>query len=128
MQPTPFVWVGGEHDFLLKMGNLRALQSACDAGPNQIFERIRSGDWLVDDLFETIRQGLIGGGMKGTEASTLCLSMFERHPLREFENTAMAILIASLVGVEDDPVGEPEGATPPPENGVSPSSTETEPK
>jgi len=119
MQKMQLVWVGGEHEFFLTLGNLRALQSACDAGPNEVFERIRSGVWRVDDLFETIRQGLIGGGMKGPDASALLLKMFERHPLRDFENTALAILLSALVGIEDDPVGEGEGETPPLENGAS---------
>ncbi len=127
MKSASIVWVGGEHNFALTIGNLRALQECCNAGPNEVFERLRNGYWRVDDLFETVRQGLIGGGMKGAAASELVVRMFERHPLREFESIASAILLSALVGVEDDAPGELEGETLPPENGVSPESTATAP-
>ena len=119
MQSYRLVWVGGEHSFLLTLGNLRALQDACNAGPNEIYERIRAGTWRIDDLFETIRQGLIGGGMAVDAASELTTRLFNQHPLDAFTATALSVIIAALVGVDDDQPGELSGETPPPENGVS---------
>lgn len=118
------IWPGGEHTFALNLKELRALQNACDAGPEVIVLRIARADWRVDDLIEVIRLGLIGGGgMKRAEAGPFVTKVFELHPLISFKMTAQAILTAALVGVKDDPVGEPEGVVGSPENGNSPSST-----
>lgn len=123
MANVTLTWVGGEHDFALYLGNLRAVQKYCDAGPEQILKRIMDGQWRVDDLFEVIRQGLIGGGMSAKEASQLVTDTFSRHPILQFKLTAQAVLAASLAGFEDDPVGEQEGEATAPENGASPQST-----
>jgi hypothetical protein len=116
-------WPGGEHDFLLEIGHLRALQDACDAGPEQIFKRLGDGSWRVDDIFQTVRLGLIGGGMDSKAAADLVSKMFQSHPIMTFRNVARLVLMASLVGDPDDPVGEREGETAPPENGGSATST-----
>lgn len=116
-------WVGGEHEFALHIGQLRALQDNTQAGPEQLLRRMASGDWRIDDLVETIRLGLIGGGLPSGEAGPLVMRLFQQHPIIEFKSTAYQILGAALVGVEDDPVGEPQGATAPQENGNSAIST-----
>ncbi|MGB0855029.1 MAG: gene transfer agent family protein [Pikeienuella sp.] len=126
MQSTRISWVGGEHEFALPIGNLRALQTSCDAGPQEVYNRITLGTWRVDDLFETVRQGLIGGGMTVSDAGPLVTRLFETHPLKEFEPVASAVLLVSLVGDDEgDDEGKPEGETSPPENGGSQKSTET---
>ncbi|MEO8531014.1 MAG: gene transfer agent family protein, partial [Deltaproteobacteria bacterium] len=61
-QKVKLIWVGGEHEFALNIGELRALQSACDAGPEQILMRMVRQEWRIDDVCETIRLGLLGGG------------------------------------------------------------------
>jgi hypothetical protein len=118
-------WIGGEHDFALDIGNLRALQQSCDAGPEQILRRLTAGTWRIDDLFGTIRLGLIGGGMAAKDATALVNDLFAKHPYMGFRLTAQAILMAALVGPDDDQVGEPKGDAPPPENGNSAKSTAT---
>lgn len=117
------LWEGGEHTFALHLKELRALQDATDAGPEELLQRMSAGRWRVDDLFNTIRLGLIGGGMSATEAGPLVTRMFETHPLSLFKEPAYKIVAAALVGVEGDPVGEQEGATTPPKNGNSAAST-----
>lgn len=126
MAEVTLTWVGGEHTFALRLGNLRAVQKHCDAGPEEILQRIMVGNWRVDDLFETIRQGLLGGGMSTSEASELVTGMMSRHPLTEFKLTAQGILAAALIGVEDDMPGEQEGEALTPKNGASPNSTQPE--
>jgi hypothetical protein len=121
------IWAGGEHPFALDIGALRALQDHCDAGPQQILTRITTGAWRVDDLMQTIRLGLIGGGMAQTEASRIVDTTFKSHPLLVFRPTAQAILVAALVGDPDDRLGETTGEPTPPENGGSATSTEPEP-
>lgn len=119
-------WIGGEHEFALDLGALRALQDACDAGPEQILRRITSGNWRINDLFDTIRLGLIcGSEMSQVDAGKLVTGLFAQHPMFEFRAVAQMILLAALVGVEGDPLGEPTGVEPPPENGNSADSTAT---
>ena len=121
------VWVGGEHAFALDIGALRALQTACDAGPQQILARIAGGTWRVDDLMQTIRLGLIGGGMEQKEAARLVETAFKSHPLLTFRPTAQSVLVLALMGDPEDRLGETTGETAPPENGGSPTSTAPEP-
>jgi hypothetical protein len=121
------LWVGGEHPFALDIGALRALQTACDAGPQQILNRVATGAWRVDDLYQTIRLGLIGGGMTPAEAGRVTETAFKSHPMMQFRPPAQAVLVAALIGDPDDPLGEEPGAPPPPENGGSATSTEPEP-
>lgn len=126
MRTGPLQWIGGEHEFALDIGGLRALQASCDAGPEQILRRIGDGTWLVDDLYETIRLGLTDA-LGADAARKLTGDMFERHPLVAFRAVAQSVLLAALIGDGDDQVGKPEGTPPPPENGGSASSTETAP-
>jgi len=126
---TPIRWPGGEHRFELRLGELRALQKSCDAGPEEVFNRLRSGRWRVDDVIEPLRLGLIGAGeVSQQDAGPLVTKLIDQHPLVAFKLPALEVMSRALLGEEDDPVGEPEGATAPaPENGGSPASTETAP-
>lgn len=114
MRAIDLVWPGGEHTFDLRIGELQALQDACDAGPEFILNRILAGQWRYADLFDTIRLGLIGGGMDRAEAGKLTREAFERNGLVAFKITASSILGQALYGVPDDPVGKagPVTATP----------------
>ncbi len=126
--PQVIKWVGGEHPFALYLGELRALQGACDAGPEQILTRIRTGQWRLDDMMEVIRQGLIGGGMAPEKAARMVTLLFEQHPLLAFKATALEVLMLALTGPEDDQPGKAEGDAAPPESGPSAPSTETVPR
>lgn len=118
-------WRGGEHEFALKLGQLRALQDKCNAGPEEVFNRIRLGNWKVDDLLHTLRLGLIGSGaMPDGDAGRMVSALFDAHPIIEFKLTALAVLSDALLGSGDDPVGEAEGGAAPPKNGGSQPSTE----
>jgi len=131
MRPVDITWAGGEHSFLLTIDLLRALQSKCDAGPAWVLNRLTSGQWLVDDVIETIRLGLEGGGLKKEEARRLVVRHVQDRPLTLSVMTAQVILMSALFGSEDDPVGENlAGAETEPslsreENGGSPPSTES---
>ena len=106
MQPLVLAWVGGEHPFRLRLGELEGLQQKTDCGPEFLLNKINFGQWSAIDLFETFRFGLIGGGMASDEAVKLVRSAFDRHPLIDFKVPAQAILGAALYGPPDDPVGE----------------------
>lgn len=103
-----FAWATGDHVFRLRIGHLRELQDHCDAGPMQIFDRLASRSWRVDDVREVLRLGLIGGGMKPLEALVLTKRYVDEygHSLIENATAAQNVLLAALVGVRDDPVGK----------------------
>ena len=121
-------WPGGEHRFALPLGRLRALQGTTNAGPEEIFNRFRTGTWRADDVLETLRQGLIGGGMEQEEAGPLIARIGEQHGLIDLKLAAYKVIGAALFNPDDDRVGKDEGAgTAPPENGGSAGSTDTGP-
>ncbi len=129
MRPIDLTWPGGEHTFNLRLAELEGLQEACDAGPEFILNRILAGQWRHADLFETIRFGLIGGGMERKDALKLTRAAFDRSPLVSFKIAASSILGHALYGVEDDKVGEEHPVEPTPEgektaDGSSAASTE----
>lgn len=110
-----FEWADGEHTFRLYAPLLEELQELCNAGPQFILQRLQStGDWRFADVRETLRLGLIGGGMD----SSVALSLVNRYvgdkktaaPLLPNVQPAALVLMAALMGVSDDPVGKPQAA------------------
>lgn len=112
-------WPGGEHEFYLGIGQLRKLQDSCNAGPEEVFTRLRLGTWRINDIIEPLRLGLIGGGMATDEAARTVTTIVEQYPKVQFKLTALAIMADALLGPKDDPVGEDQGEAAPPENGGS---------
>lgn len=114
-------FAGEERTFRLSIGPLRALQEKTDCGPMELLSRFSAGTWRVDDLRETILQGLQGGGMTGAEATKLIRSNFDDRPLQQFVNLAQAVVMACLIGAGDEDLGEPVGeeAETPPSPGTS---------
>lgn len=117
-------WVQGEHDFALNIGELRALQKNCDAGPETILTRLQMGSWFVDDIFEVLRLGLIGAGMDASDAGPLVRKAFDQSSAFSLKLPAHEVLAAALIGEDDDPVGEQAGVKPETDSGSSPDSTE----
>lgn len=77
-------------------------------GDFNIYSLLRSfgGDWRVEDIRETIRLGLIGGGTTPTDASIAVKAYVDPRPLSEFIGLASSIILKSLSGDEDLNVGE----------------------
>lgn len=102
------VWPGGEHPFRLGISGIEAIQEKCDAGPNLVFARLKTGAWKTDDVRHVLRQGLIGGGMDPPKATRLVEDLLERANKHQLVVTAGEVLTAWLLGgTDDDPVGEP---------------------
>lgn len=124
-------WAGGQHDFALNIGELRAVQEVCRIGPLGVLRRLQGGTWLVDDVLAPLRHGLDGAGMDSTEARALMLQVQESTPLMRLAITAQLVLAAALIGMEDDEPGKDEapaaeGETTHSAAGASPESTATE--
>lgn len=116
MQAEMIVWAGGEHPFRLRIAELEAIQQKTERGPEHILNELAAGRWLIMDLFEVIRFGLIGGGMASADALKVTRDTFERTPLAEFKLTCLEVLSTALYGREDDPVGEADPVEPTPED------------
>lgn len=97
-------WGDGEHRFRLPIGQLRELQEKCGAGPPEILHRLATARWRVDDIRETLRLGLIGGGMGPVEALRLMQNYVDppERPWLENAPMAQAVLMAAMVGVPDE--------------------------
>jgi len=151
-------WGDGRHKFALPIGQLRELQTKCDAGPGKIlrgfFEhsdegkmpkrenyqlgladpqyrsdisryqllKVLGGDWRIDQIRETIRLGLIGGGMAPTAAHLLVSTYIDAtsRDLLHSKEVATEILMKALVGDPDDPVGKKPADQTTPETAGSP--------
>lgn len=104
----------GRYPFKLGWGELIKLQEKTDTGPYMLQLRLGRGDWKVQDIEETIRWGLIGGGMTPVDASKLIKLYVHGRPLLEDNGpllTATAVITAALVGApEEGALGEAGGA------------------
>jgi len=103
------IWAGGEHQFCLsKVGSILDLEAKCGAGIAVVMTRLGSGAWGLNDVRETIRLGLIGGGLAPDAAMQLVRNHVDPpdNALAPSVLIAYAILEAVMVGVPDDPVGK----------------------
>jgi len=124
----------GAYTFRLAWGQLIELQEKCDAGPYVILSRLDGVDWRMQDISETIRLGLVGGGLEPVKATKLVRRYVEERPPLESLMIARGILAVALMGAPDETVGEPSAAdqespstTSREESSGSPPSTEQEP-
>jgi tail tube GTA-gp10-like protein len=96
----------GTHVFRLRIGELRELEAKRDSGMIEVYNRLTSLRFRVDDITEVLRLGLIGGGM----ASPLALGLVAKYvgPTTFLPNCliARAVLGAAIMGDEADPVGK----------------------
>jgi hypothetical protein len=76
-----------------------------------------AGDYRIEDVAQTIRLGLEGGGMKPNDAAALVQRYVKDVP-DWLNNVRLATVIigAFLAGVPDEPVGKPQGEGEPQEN------------
>lgn len=112
----------GEYRFALGLAQLHELQAKCKVGIGQLYARVLQGrvpdqpdighplyaTYHVDDLYETIRQGLIGGGEGRVDGQPVTVTtmraneLVERYvhpaPLAEAWKVAAAILFAKIEG------------------------------
>lgn len=115
-------WADGEYDFRLGIGELRELQERTRRtknvageyeyfGPMRLFEMLSGSDWMVDDVREAIRIGLIGGGIKPIEAARLVKRYVEEVPDWTVNcKVAANVVAAACLGWEIEPLGKSEGA------------------
>lgn len=102
------VWANGEDVFCIaKVGLLLDLEDKCKAPFSVIMARLENGAWSLNDVRETIRLGLIGGGMKPEAAMAVVRRHVDENPLAHSVLVAYEVVKAAMFGVPDDPVGKP---------------------
>lgn len=127
---TTFPWADGEHTFALPLAQLEELQEKCNAGPAVISDRLGNGGWIVQDIYHTLRLGLIGGGMDPIKALELCRVYVRERPMLENVLPARLVLQAAIIGVQDPPnlgkaEADGEASDPPAQTDSSTSGTST---
>lgn len=99
----------GTYTFRMAWGQLIALQEKTGVGPPVLLERLFGRSWMIGDIAQVIRLGLIGGGMKDVDALRLVRRYVEeRLPMDNLE-LAQRIMHAGLWGAPDEPPGEQQG-------------------
>ncbi len=121
-------WAGGDHTFRLGLDEVEELEAATDMSIFLLHSAMTSASPFakVRHYSETIRIGLIGGGMSPVDARLMVRRWVDQRPLVESVALAAVILRAALERVHTNEVdassGEAETAEP---NGsTSPSSEE----
>lgn len=121
-------WGGDLRKFRLDIDHLLALQDKRDAGPQEIANRFRLQTWRVQDVQETLRLALMGGGMEAKLAQRLVDEQAKPGKLASSALTAFAVIMSAIQGDENDPVGKETAAqeTPGVTDSPEPPSTEQE--
>ena len=101
------VFVGeGHYDLHLRIEELIQLQEKLGSGPFKIAERFVANDWLVEDVKETIRLALIGGGLTQKEAFDIVNRNVISGYLVEYSDIARQCILAAVMGVDEEPIDE----------------------
>lgn len=115
----------GDNTYAFRLGiaEIEELQEKTDCGPYFLFQRLNAGTWRLADMRETIRLGLIGGGMKPTDALNVVRRYVDGRPLLESLAPARAVLMAALSGAPD---GEKPGKRQPSKARKEPPNSQTD--
>ncbi len=74
----------------------------------ELIQRFSAGTWRVDDVRESILQGLIGGGLNTMIATQIVIGHFDETPIFPHVTIAQAVVASAVIGVEDEPLEKPE--------------------
>jgi hypothetical protein len=103
-------WAGDLRKFRLGIDELIALQDKRDAGPQEIATRFLQKTWRVQDITETLRLGLIGGGCEPRLAQRLIDEQAVPGKLAGSAMVAFAVILSAIQGDEGDQAGKEETA------------------
>lgn len=133
MEAQSFVWASGDDLFLLRIGELEALDDLTEAGVLDFRYRLSQGAQRgslayspvkVREVLACLRLGLMGAGMERKTAERKVRQAFEDADISELNLLAFSILSQAFAGKEHDPVGEQEAGEATNASG-SPASMET---
>lgn len=92
-----------EHHFCLTLPEIVELERTTDSAIGAVYGRVSHMQFTLRDVRETIRLGLIGGGMAPQRAAQMVETYVDPRPLAEVSTTALAILTALFFGRPADP-------------------------
>lgn len=110
----------GTYTFRLGLREIDELEEKCDCGIYQIFLQCSEArTFRLKMISETLRIGLIGGGIDPAKALSLVRRYVDERPVEENRDVAFAVLAAGLARVngedlkkqaegETDDAGKPE--------------------
>ena len=116
-------WADGTYPFALKIDHLAELQDKCDAGPWYIQWALQVAVFAASSgmapprdmspayVIETIRLGLIGGGMSAIEALKKVRTYVGPGQLHDNISTAYSIIGVALQGVPEDEPEKPQAGS-----------------
>jgi len=99
-------WADGTYSFRLTVNGAIELEQKCEAAIAVIAARIQSGVYSVADVRETIRIGLIGGGLKPEKAARLVKIYVDERPLAESHAVARVVIGGLMFGFEAAPFAQ----------------------
>lgn len=102
------------HIFKLGYGQIKEIQDTTNAGIAFILDSLLHGTWKIEYIRETIRCGLVGGGMSPGDAMRMVKTYVEdteSYPIGDNIPIAASILAAAICGAEEEDKGKkPEAA------------------
>lgn len=112
----PFVanWASGEDEFLLRIGELEALDDLTEAGALDFRFRLSQGALRgslayspvkVREVMACLRLGLIGAGMERQKAERKVKQAFEDADISELNLLVFTVLTRAFSGKDQDPSG-----------------------
>ncbi|MGH6978068.1 MAG: hypothetical protein ACRED4_02045 [Brevundimonas sp.] len=101
-----FRWAGGEHRFALPMAyhpGMSGFQRHGIEDPQARLKRLLLNENTVNDVFDVVRGGLIGGKAMplGRDLDEFMLKHVVRRPLAEGTVLAKAILLVAIFGIPE---------------------------
>lgn len=102
-------WADGTYPFRLVMSGIVELEEKCAAPIADIVTRVNGGRYSFNDVRETIRLALIGGGMPKIEALKMVRRHVDESPLAENSQIARAILLGVMFGFAEHPLAQAAG-------------------
>lgn len=97
-----FIFGDGPHKFRFAIGELQEFEEKFDIGAELVLRRlVENNDWRIVQAREAHRIGLIGGGMKPSEAYKLIERYASEPPFIHLRHGLQAILQGALLGAPD---------------------------
>ena len=91
---------GVERRFELPIGEIKKLEQATGAGIGEIYRRIISLSFTLDDVRLTIKRGLVGGGEVEEATAQAMVLASDAMPIDARHRLAQHILLACFFGVD----------------------------
>ena len=97
---------GDVYPFRIAWGELEQLQESRDCGPYVLLDRLLTGRWVVQDISEVLRVGLVGAGMDPVRARKMVDEHVRSKPPVHHLVIAQKVLGAGVVGAPEEEVGK----------------------